>query len=227
MSSPRAVTSAPRSGRRPGPIYAIADVERLGAARTPSAVAAMAEAGIETIQLRAKRATDRELARLSEECLSALAGWRGELWIDDRVDFARIFGFSGVHLGQRDLEARVARGLLPEDRAIGVSTHSETQLAAADADPSADWIALGPIFETKSKENPDPVVGLDRLRGCRARTAKPLVAIGGIELDNLSAVLEAGADAVAVISALGTGGEVGAASRALVARAREARCASS
>jgi thiamine-phosphate pyrophosphorylase len=215
-----------RQGRRPGPIYAIADVERLGAARVAHAVAAMASGGIDTIQIRAKRAADRELARVASDALGALEGWPGELWIDDRVDLARALGFAGVHLGQRDLEARAARALLNEECAIGVSTHDERQLAAADADSEADWLALGPIFATRSKEAPEPVVGLERLRACRSATRKPLIAIGGIDESNLAAVLAAGADAVAVLSAV-CDGDVGAAARRLVARAEEARCASS
>lgn len=215
-----------RQGRRPGPIYAIADVQRLGAAQVPRAVAAMASAGILTIQIRAKRLADRELAQVARETLGALKGWPGALWIDDRVDLARLYPFAGVHLGQRDLEARVARELLGEDCALGVSTHDEGQLAEADADSAADWLALGPIFATSSKEAPDPVVGLARLRACRATTSKPLVAIGGIDERNLASVFAAGADSVAVLSAV-CDGEIAPAARRLVERAEEARCASS
>lgn len=215
-----------RQGRHPGPIYAIADVERLGAAKLPGAIAAMAAAGIETIQIRAKRASDRELARLAHESLRALDGWSGELWIDDRADLALLCGFAGVHLGQRDLAASVARALLPPECAIGVSTHDEEQLERADDDAAADWLALGPIFATGSKDDPDPVVGLERLRACRARTRKPLIAIGGIDEERVASVLVAGADSAAVLSAL-CGADVGAASRRLVERAQEARCASS
>jgi thiamine-phosphate pyrophosphorylase len=217
---------SPRAGRRPGPVYAIADLGRFGAERLPGALAAMAEAGIETIQIRAKRASDRELARLARESFAALAGWPGELWIDDRVDLALLFEFAGVHLGQRDLAAARARPLLRAECALGVSTHDEEQLARADTDSAADWLALGPIFETASKDDPDPVVGLERLRACRRRTAKPLVAIGGIDERNLAEVLEAGADSAAVLSALAVD-DVAGASRRLLARAREARCGSS
>lgn len=216
----------PRSVRRPGAVYAIADVERLGARKVPAAVAAIAEAGVATIQIRAKTLGDVDLERLCSESVRAVAGWSGELWIDDRADLARLFGFDGVHLGQRDLPAKAARPWLDERCAIGVSTHDEEQLAAADADPAADWLALGPIFATASKRDPDPVVGLERLRLCRALTGKPLIAIGGIEASNLRAVLAAGADSVAVLSALGTD-DVGARSRELVREAEGARCASS
>jgi thiamine-phosphate pyrophosphorylase len=216
----------PRAARRPGAVYAVADVERLGTGNVPAAVAAIAEAGVATIQIRAKTLGDRELERLCAESLRAVAGWAGELWIDDRADLARLFGFDGVHLGQRDLPAKAARPWLDARCAIGVSTHGEQQLAAADADPNADWLALGPIFATASKRDPDPVVGLERLRRCRALTGKPLIAIGGIDLSNLAAVLAAGADSVAVLSGLGTS-DVGARSRELVREAGGARCASS
>jgi thiamine-phosphate pyrophosphorylase len=222
-------SSGARAGRRPGPIYAIADVERLGAARLPAAVAELAAAGIATIQIRAKRLADRELGRVVVESRRALEGWTGELWIDDRVDVARLYSCSGVHLGQSDLPASAARALLDEACAIGVSTHDEAQLAAADRDAAADWVAFGPIFATATKQRPDPVVGLERLRAARARTAKPLIAIGGIDASNLEAVLAAGADSAAVISALGTS-NLGAAAGRLLTLARaalEARCASS
>jgi thiamine-phosphate pyrophosphorylase len=216
----------PRSARRPGAIYAIADVARLGAGMVPAAVAAIAAAGVTTIQIRAKELDDGDLARLCEDCSRAVAGWSGELWIDDRADLARLFDFDGVHLGQRDLPAGAARPWLDDRCAIGVSTHGEEQLAAADADAAADWVALGPIFATASKRDPDTVVGLERLRRCRALTEKPLIAIGGIDLSNLGAVFAAGADAVAVLSALANG-DVGARSRELVRAAEGARCASS
>lgn len=217
----------PRAGRRPGAIYAIADVERLGAEKVPGALAAMAEAGITTVQIRAKRLNDRELARLCEESRRATDGWHGELWIDDRVDLARLFEFDGVHLGQRDLPARAARPWLDDRCAIGVSTHDERQVAEADREPAADWLALGPIFATASKPEPDPMVGLERLRRCRGLTEKPLVAIGGIDSSNLASVFAAGADAVAVLSAICGASDVGARSRELVREAEAARCASS
>jgi thiamine-phosphate pyrophosphorylase len=186
----------------------------------------MAEAGIATIQIRTKRLADRELARLCSESLDALEGWSGELWIDDRVDLARLFPFDGVHLGRHDLPAGSARPWLPARCAIGVSTHDEKQLGEAERDPAADWLALGPIFATASKADPDPVVGLEGLRRCRALTTKPLVAIGGIGESNLAAVLAAGADSVAVLSAL-CAGDVGARSRELLRAAQGAPCASS
>lgn len=204
--------------QRPGRIYAIADAGRIPADRLPAAVAAMAAAGITTIQLRAKRLDDRAFHQLAEATLDAVAGWGGELWIDDRVDFALALPFAGVHLGRADLAAADARALLPDSVGIGVSTHDREQLDEAAADAAADWVALGPIFATATKENPDPVVGLAGLTALRARTSKPLIAIGGIDAERVGAVLGAGADAVAVISAV-CDGDVAANCRRLVAAA--------
>lgn len=207
--------------QRPGRIYAIADAGRIPADRLPAAVAAMAEAGIATIQLRAKRLDDRAFHQLAEATLDAVAGWGGELWIDDRVDLALALPFAGVHLGRADLAAVDARALLPASVGIGVSTHDRAQLGEAAADAAADWVALGPIFATATKENPDPVVGLAGLAALRALTTKPLIAIGGIDAERVVAVLRAGADSVAVISAV-CDGDVAANCRRLLAAAEAA-----
>jgi thiamine-phosphate pyrophosphorylase len=121
--------------------------------------------------------------------------------MNDRADLAVAAGLDGVHLGQDDLSADGGRVQLPSPGIIGVSTHNLVQLEAADK-TSADYIAYGPIFATSSKANPDPVVGIEGLREARKRTKKPLVAIGGITLENCRQAIDAGADSVAVISAL-------------------------
>lgn len=194
-----------RTVARPAVVYAIADVETLGLERAEAAVEAIADAGIGTIQLRAKRTSDAELARLCEALYARLAGWRGTLWIDDRTDVALLFAFAGVHLGQRDLPPARARALLPSDRAIGWSTHDREQLAAGELDAAVDWLAFGPVFATASKGSPDPVVGLSGLAAARRATSKPLVAIGGIDASNVARVLECGADSAAVLSAVCSG----------------------
>jgi thiamine-phosphate pyrophosphorylase len=209
------------AGRRPGLLYGIADLDALGADRFVDAVRAMAEAGIETIQIRAKRASDRVQSRLCESCLRALEGWPGQLLIDDRVDLALLLDLDGVHLGQDDLPWRNGRELLGSGALIGGSSHDETQLAALDGNAAVDWIAFGPIFPTRSKERPDRVVGLERLRAARACTGKPLIAIGGIDESNLADVLSAGADSAAILSALATR-DVGASCRRLLAVSRAA-----
>jgi thiamine-phosphate pyrophosphorylase len=110
-------------------------------------------------------------------------------------------GFGGVHVGQDDLSPESARAVVGNQLWVGVSTHSVEQVSVADQ-TSADYIAIGPAFPTSSKQNPDPVIGLDGIRAARAATGKPLVAIGGITRVNAASVIEAGADSVAVISDL-------------------------
>src|SRR5579871_712336 len=123
------------------------------------------------------------------------------LIMNDRADLCLAAGFDGVHVGQDDLSAESARRIIGPERWLGVSTHNPEQLREADQ-TSADYLAIGPVFATSSKERPDPVVGLAGVRGARALTRKPLVAIGGITRANAAAVIDAGADSVAVISDL-------------------------
>jgi thiamine-phosphate pyrophosphorylase len=188
-------------GARPPRVYAIADLGVLGADRLPSAVAAMAAAGVGWIQVRAKSASGGLLHGLLEDCCARLAAGDAALWIDDRSDLAALLPLAGVHLGQHDLAPAMARPLLARGQRIGRSTHDLAQLAEAGADPAVDVVAVGPVFSTRSKAAPDPVVGLDLVREGRRLTDKPLVAIGGIDAGNLAAVLAAGADCVAVLSA--------------------------
>jgi thiamine-phosphate pyrophosphorylase len=123
------------------------------------------------------------------------------LVINDRADLCVAAQYDGLHIGQDDLSPESARRIIGPDRWLGVSTHNPEQLAEADK-TSADYLAIGPIFATPSKANPDPVVGLEGVRRARELTRKPLVAIGGITRANARSVIEAGADAVAVISGL-------------------------
>jgi thiamine-phosphate pyrophosphorylase len=158
------------------------------------------EAGARILQYRNKdffsRAAFEEASRIAELCRNA-----GALFvINDRADIAKLLN-AGLHLGQEDLAPADARKILPAPGIIGFSTHNEQQLRAADSEP-VDYLALGPIFATASKSNPDPVVGLDQLRALRSLTRKPLVAIGGITRELAPQVFEAGADSVAIIGDL-------------------------
>jgi thiamine-phosphate pyrophosphorylase len=121
--------------------------------------------------------------------------------MNDRADLCLAAEFDGVHVGQDDLSPESVRKIIGPDRWLGVSTHNPEQLREADL-TSADYLAIGPIFATSSKEKPDPVVGLEGVRLARALTRKPLVAIGGITRANAASVIKAGADSVAVISDL-------------------------
>jgi thiamine-phosphate pyrophosphorylase len=125
---------------------------------------------------------------------------RVPLIIDDRADIALLL-HAGLHVGQDDLPPRDARGLIGAEAVLGYSTHNREQLAAAAQEP-VSYLAIGPVFATQSKVNPDPVVGVLRLREWRRLTDKPLVAIGGITRENARSVLDAGADSVAVIGDL-------------------------
>ena len=155
-----------------------------------------------------------QLERVAELCRDA----RALFVVNDRADLAALTG-AALHLGQDDLTPTAARKVVGAETLIGFSTHNERQLRAAAAEP-ADYLALGPIFGTGSKENPDPVVGLDELHRLRALTARPLVAIGGITRANAPAVLAAGADAVAIIADL-FGRDLSADGRGLRARTEE------
>ena len=112
------------------------------------------------------------------------------LIMNDRADLCLAADFDGVHVGQDDLSPESVRGLIGPDRWLGVSTHNPAQLREADL-TSADYLAIGPVFATSSKENPDPIVGLEGVRPARALTSKPLVAIGGITRANAASVIEA------------------------------------
>jgi thiamine-phosphate pyrophosphorylase len=157
--------------------------------------------GARWIQLRDKEASAKEMLDAARACLALTRPLGAALIINDRVDVALAADADGVHLGQDDMTVEEAREILGLDKIIGLSTHSLAQVKGA-LDTTANYIALGPIFPTTTKENPDPVVGLELLREVRALTRRPLVAIGGITLERAPEVLAAGADSVAVISAL-------------------------
>jgi thiamine-phosphate pyrophosphorylase len=202
-------------------LYAIADLDLCGAARMPAVVSAMAEAGVRWIQVRAKDLAGGASLELAELCRRALEGSGAGLWVDDRVDVAALLPLLGVHLGRHDLTPGAARPIVGPEKLIGASAHDGAQVAAADADGAVDVVAIGPVFPTASKRDPDPLVGLDGVRAARRLTTKPLLAIGGIDAANLSAVLAAGADAAVVLSAA-CRGDVAASCRALLAAAEAA-----
>ena len=161
------------------------------------------DAGVRLVQLRAKTLRSGEMLALAE-VLSERARLTGAIFIvNDRADIARLSRASGVHLGQTDLAPVDVRRLLASPALIGLSTHSDAQVDAA-LDQPVDYVAIGPVFDTSSKERPDAVVGLAGVSRAaqRARARCPVVAIGGIAMDRATAVIDAGADSVAVISDL-------------------------
>jgi thiamine-phosphate pyrophosphorylase len=182
--------------------YPILDTE-MAARRGIGVVAAAArilEAGARTLQFRHKGIFSRDVFQQAREIAALCRDAEALFVLNDRADIATLLG-SALHLGQDDLSPSDARRVLSQDAFIGLSTHNEEQFRAAENQP-VDYLALGPIFGTSSKLNPDPVVGLDELRRLRPLTSRPLVAIGGITRSNAPGVLQAGADSVAVIGDL-------------------------
>jgi thiamine-phosphate pyrophosphorylase len=156
--------------------------------------------GVTLLQYRNKNDNARQIFDQAQELKNAI-GSSAKLIMNDRADLCLASEFDGVHVGQDDLSPAGTRKVIGPNLWLGVSTHNPEQLAIADK-TSADYIAIGPVFATSSKLNPDPVVGLDGVRRARALTNKPLVAIGGINRANGRSVLDAGADSIAVISDL-------------------------
>jgi thiamine-phosphate pyrophosphorylase len=174
-------------------LYSILDAGRfLNVAGLITAAEELASAGVTLIQYRNKSGNARVMLEQAREL---------KLIMNDRADLCLIAEFDGVHVGQDDLMPESVRSIIGPERWLGVSTHNPEQLQEADR-TSADYLAIGPVFSTSSKDRPDPVVGLEGVRRARQMTRKPLVAIGGITRANAASVIEAGADSVAVISDL-------------------------
>jgi len=157
-------------------------------------------AGVTLLQYRNKAGGSRQMLSHARE-LRRITGDPARLIMNDRADLCLAAGFDGVHVGQDDLPPEAVRRIVEKPLWMGVSTHNPEQLRRADQ-TGADYLAIGPVFATSSKAKPDPVVGLEGVRAARVLTRKPLVAIGGITRANARSVIEAGADAVAVISDL-------------------------
>ncbi len=156
-------------------------------------------AGVVLFQYRNKSGNARQMLGQARDLRRRLEGAR--LIMNDRADLCLAADFDGVHVGQEDLSVDGARRVVGDKLWVGVSTHIPEQVRAAAA-TSADYVAVGPVFPTSTKVNPDPVIGLEGVRVARSLTSKPLVAIGGITRQNCRSVVEAGADSVAVISDL-------------------------
>jgi thiamine-phosphate pyrophosphorylase len=180
-------------------LYAILDAEIAGD-RVFSIAEVLASTGVEIIQYRNKAASTRVVYA---ECtrFAALFRGRSRFIVNDRADVAMLCGAGGVHLGQEDIAPEDARAICGDECWVGISTHNLAQFEAA-MQSSADYVAVGPIFATATKNNPDPVVGVDFVRRVRPMTSKPIVAIGGITLENAEEVYRAGADSIAVIREL-------------------------
>lgn len=183
-------------------LYPITD-RRLSGLTHAAQAARLCEGGARLVQLREKALPAREFYAEVLEALKVARSFGAKLIVNDRADVALVVGADGVHLGQDDMPPEAARLLLGEEKAVGFSTHGAGQAVAAARLP-VDYVAIGPVFDTSSKEKPDPAVGLEGVRRVRAAVGGSvrLVAIGGITAETAPSVLEAGADTVAVIGAL-------------------------
>lgn len=183
-------------------LYPILDTAALRVRRcsTVEAVEAMLEAGIEILQFRHKEHFSRRVFVDADRAAGLCREAGVHFVVDDRADIALMLD-AGLHIGQNDLEPARARAILGGDRKLGFSTHNENQLRASEAEP-CDYVALGPVFATASKRNPDPVLGVGELKRLRPLTSRPLVAIGGMRRANAPEAIAAGADSVAVIGDL-------------------------
>jgi thiamine-phosphate pyrophosphorylase len=189
-------------------LYAIVDAGVL-AARAISLAEFSSElvaAGVGLIQYRDKTCSPQQILEAAAQLRATFAGRECRLIVNDRPDLAVLAHADGVHIGQLDLSPEDTRTVVGRNRLIGLSTHNAPQLQAANLS-CADYLAIGPVFSTGTKIDPDPVVGLEGVRRARELTRKPLVAIGGITRQNARSVIEAGADSVAVISGLFSGTE--------------------
>jgi len=189
-------------------LYAIADAQFGDPVQI---VQSLLAGGARLIQVRCKNAGAGEFFGCVQRALT-MAPADARIIVNDRVDVALIAGAAGVHLGQTDLSPAAARSILGLDRIVGFSTHNLHQALEADR-LSVDYIAVGPIFPTMSKQNPDPPVGLEGLAGISKAVHKPIVAIGGIKIERAKEVLHAGASCVAVIRDLLESGDVAARTR--------------
>ncbi|HZY63290.1 MAG TPA: thiamine phosphate synthase [Edaphobacter sp.] len=184
-------------------LYPILDIDVLTARgiALDSAARALRDASTTLLQYRNKSGSPQAILRDAEVIRNAFAGVDCRLIMNDRADLAVLAGFGGIHVGQDDLSPADSRRIVGTDRWVGVSTHNDAQVLLADQ-TDADYIAVGPVFATGTKLDAEPVIGLEGVRRARTLTAKPVVAIGGITRANARSVIEAGADSVAVISAL-------------------------
>jgi thiamine-phosphate pyrophosphorylase len=196
-------------------LYPILDTGLLAGRSLGTVLRGLLRGGARVVQLRAKGVPDRRFSELAREACEAVRGVGGLLIINDRPDIARVVGAAGVHLGQDDLDPAQVRSFLGGGAILGLSTHSLEQVERGLRSP-VDYLAIGPVFPTRTKKDAEPVVGTDLLQRARRLTERPLVAIGGIDASNARSAVDAGAHGVAVISAILGAEDAEAATRELV-----------
>jgi thiamine-phosphate pyrophosphorylase len=185
----------------PGGLYLILDPAAAGNRSLDEIVTDALNSGVRVFQLRVKTPHTGEFYNQAFRLTPLIHAAGGRIFVNDRCDVALAVGADGVHLGQEDLPLGEARALLGPGMLIGISTHNLAQALEAEA-LGANYIGFGPIFPTRSKAHPDLVVGIEGLREVRSRVRLPIVAIGGITAANISAVVHAGSEAPAVLSAV-------------------------
>jgi thiamine-phosphate pyrophosphorylase len=195
------VSLSPKRVLFPGGLYLILDPAVAGGRPLEEIARQALRQGIRMFQLRVKTSETGVLYGLASTLAPVIQAAAGMFIINDRCDVALAVGADGVHLGQEDLPVAEARALMGPQRIIGISTHTLAQALEAEAQ-GADYLGFGPIFPTSTKSNPEPVVGIERLREVRARVRLPIVAIGGINAGNIRMVADAGSEASAVLSAV-------------------------
>ena len=208
------------------PVYAIYDTASAHDLAAAGVAQAWLHAGIRVIQFRHKGQFGRGALEICRELATLVASHGGIFTVNDRVDVALLTQAQGVHVGQDDMWPEDVRRLYPAPAIVGHSTHNRPQIERALKMP-IDYLAVGPVFDTSSKANHDPVVGLELLSDARRKTSLPLVAIGGITAENVGSVMQAGANAVAVISGLLAGcsslKQIEARAHEMISRARSGR----
>lgn len=184
-------------------LYAIVDAEMLASRGLEVGWYAkqLCAGGVTLVQYRDKHGTDEEILRSAKIIEDAFRGVKHTLVMNDSPVLAMLSDWNAVHVGQGDAAIADARAVLEPGGIVGCSTHTDDQVRAAD-EAGADYIAIGPVFATRTKRDAEPTVGLEGVRRARRLTKRPLVAIGGITQQNAASVIEAGADSVAVIGAL-------------------------
>ena len=200
-------------------LYVVSDRRQTGGRPLRAVVDAALRGGARAFQLREKDLAPRDLLPLAREMRQLTRAHNARLLINDRIDVAMAVDADGVHLTTASLPASVARRLLGPERLLGVSTHNLAEAQAA-AQGGADFVVFGPVFFTPSKAPYGQPVGLDALRAVCAAVPLPVLAIGGVKKANLDQVVAAGADGIAVISAVIAADDPAAAARDLLAALR-------
>lgn len=203
-------------------LYLVTDTGQCGARGVVETAAAAARGGATLVQLRDPHAKTRELVDLARALVAALAPFSVPLIVNDRIDVALATGAAGVHVGQKDMAPGDARALLGPDRILGLSVGSLDELAASDLGP-VDYVGIGPYRGTATKSDAGNAIGVSGFKTVREKIDLPAVAIGGIKAEHVGELMAAGADGVAVVSAICAAADPQEAARVLADRLRAAR----